>query len=164
MTTPTTSQDPQRILLRHAMATLAYRGGKALRGAPEGFATFKASAHTRTPGQILAHISDLLEWSLTQFSGKEAWHDSPALDWNAGSERFFAALAKVDGYLASDAPVSCTAERVFQGAIADAFTHVGQISLLRGLAGCPVKGENYHKADIAVGRVGARQAPPRREF
>lgn len=161
---PTTSHDPQRVLLRHAIATLAYRGGKALRGAPEGFATFKASAHTRTPAQILAHIGDLLEWSLTQFSGKEAWHDSPALDWNAGSARFFAEIAKVDAYLASDAALSSSAERVFQGAIADAFTHVGQISLLRGLAGCPVKGENYHKADIAVGRVGAEQSPPRREF
>jgi hypothetical protein len=164
MTTPTTSHDPQRILLRHALATLAYRGGKALRDAPEGFATFKASAHTRTPGQILAHISDLLEWSLTQFSGKEAWDDSPPLDWNAGSERFFTTLAKVDSYLASDEPLSSSAERVFQGAIADAFTHVGQISLLRGLAGCPVKAENYHKADIAIGRVGAEQSPPRREF
>jgi hypothetical protein len=164
MTEHSANQDPQRTLFRHAIATLAYRGGKALRGAPPEFAGFKAGANTRTPAQILAHIGDLLDWSLSQFSGKETWQDSPTLAWDAGTARFFTALEKLDAYLASGAPLAAGMDRVFQGAIADAFTHVGQISILRGIAGCPVKGENYSRAEIAIGRVGAEQAAPRREF
>ena len=91
-----TQPDAARALLRHTVATLAYRGGKALRGAPESFADFRAGATTRTPGQILAHV--------------------------------------------------------------------GQIALLRRLAEAPIRGENYYRADIAAGRVGEEQAPPRTEF
>jgi hypothetical protein len=36
--------------------------------------------------------------------------------------------------------------------------------MLRRIHGAPIRSENYHKADISAGRVGADQAPPRREF
>ncbi len=36
--------------------------------------------------------------------------------------------------------------------------------MLRRLALCPIKGENYFKAEITAGRVGLEQAAPRREF
>ena len=36
--------------------------------------------------------------------------------------------------------------------------------MLRRLAGTPVRGENYYKAQIIAGRVGADQAAPVREF
>ena len=80
------------------------------------------------------------------------------------SATFFAAVKRLDDYLASDAPIDTTPERLFQGAIADALTHVGQIAMLRRIAGCPIKGENYYQADIVAGRVGAEQTAPRREF
>jgi len=158
------ANDAERDLLRHTVATLAYRGGKAVRGAPAEFADFRAAEKTRTPGQILAHVGDLVDWALTLVEGKQAWHDSAPLAWDAEVARFFAALAKLDAYLASDAPVECAAEKVFQGPIADALTHVGQIAMLRRMAGWPVKGENYFAAEIVAGRVGAEQAAPRREF
>jgi len=151
-------------LLRHAVATLVYRGGKALRGAPDGFAEFRAGDATRTPAQILTHIGDLLEWGLSLAKGKQEWRESPPLRWPEGADRFFAALAALDAYLASDAPLNGPAGKIFQGPIADAFTHVGQISMLRGLAGSPVRGENYFKAGIQAGCVGPEQAPPRSEF
>ena len=53
---------------------------------------------------------------------------------------------------------------MFQGPIADALTHIGQIGMMRRMAGAPVRGENYFKADIAAGRVGAEQSAPRFEF
>ena len=81
-----------------------------------------------------------------------------------GTERFFTALEEFEAYLASDLPLECPAEKLFQGAIADALTHVGQIAMLRRLAGSPVRAENYFKADVAAGRVGAEQALPRLEF
>jgi hypothetical protein len=153
-----------RELLRHAVATLAYRGGKAMRGAPEGFAEFKASKETRTPEQIAAHLGDLFDWALSMARGKQEWHDSPPLAWDAGAKRFFASLEAFDKYLASDAPLNLSAEKLFQGPVADALTHVGQIAMLRRIYGAPIRPENYCKADIAAGRVGAEQAPPRQEF
>jgi hypothetical protein len=153
-----------RVLLRHTVATLAYRGGKALRGAPEGFAEFRAGATTRTPGQILAHVGDLLDWALALARGEKVWKDSPALSWEAGSKRFFEGLERFDALLSSDAPLAATPEKLFQGPVADALAHVGQIALLRRLAQAPIRGENYYKADIASGRVGEAQAPPRMEF
>jgi hypothetical protein len=156
--------DAKREMLRHTVATLAYRGGKAVRQAPEGFATFRAGESTRTPEKILAHIGDLLDWALSQAKGQEVWRDSTPLPWDQEVERFFFALKKFDDYLASEAPLGASAEKLFQGAIADALTHVGQIAMLRRLAGAPVRGENYFKADIVAGRVGAEQSAARVEF
>jgi hypothetical protein len=156
--------DPDRQLLRHTLATLAYRGGKTLRGAPETFAQFRIGEQGRTPAEILAHIGDLLDWALSIVKGKQEWHDSAPLAWDRETQRFFAALGALDVCLASDLPLGTLAEKLFQGPIADAFTHVGQIAMLRRLAGVPMRAENYYVAHITAGRVGAEQAPPIKEF
>jgi hypothetical protein len=156
--------DPKREMLRHTVATLAYRGAKAVRGAPESFASFKSSETTRTPAQILAHIGDLLDWALSIAKDAEVWNNSEPLEWNEEVRRFHTALESFDDYLASDAELSGTCERLFQGAIADAFTHVGQLTILRRMAGAPIKGENYSRAKIEAGHVGADQETPKREF
>jgi hypothetical protein len=158
------TSDPKRELLRHALATLAYRGGKAVRNASEKFAEFHAGEGVRAPGQILAHIGDLMDWALSMANGKREWHDSKPLPWEKEVERFFAALKKFDDFLASNEPMQAPPEKLFQGPIADALTHVGQIAILRRLAGDPVKAENFYKAEITVGRVGADQAKPKLEF
>lgn len=158
------SFDPKRDLLRHTLATLAYRGAKALRGAPGGFDEFRISENTRTRAQILAHIGDLLDWALCLAQGGHAWHDSDPLPWGQGVDRFFAGLGALDNYLLSGLPLECPAEKLFQGPVADALTHIGQISLLRRLAGSPVRGENYFLAGITCGRLGPEQAAPAREF
>ena len=172
----TTTPDPKIALLRHAVATLAYRAGKPLRGCPEGFADFRAAPGTRTPAEVLAHLGDLLEWAASQVRGKSTWRSSPPLPWEQEKARFFAALSALDGELdgalrgaldrdlAAGAPAAFSAEKLFQGPIADAFTHVGQLALLRRLAGAPVRGENFVRADIVAGRVGAEQSPPALEF
>ncbi len=158
------SSDPARQLLRHTIATVAYRGGKALRGAPESFADFRAGEKTRTPAQILAHIGDLFDWALSLARGKQEWRDSTPLDWNREVDRFFAALKSFDDYLGSAELLHETPGKLFQGPIADALNHIGQIAMLRRMAGGPIRGENYHKADITAGRVSAEQSAPRREF
>lgn len=153
-----------RDFLRHTVATVAYRGGKAVRGAPASFASYSPDGSDRTPAKILAHIGDLYDWALSQAKGAEVWRDSTPLEWEAEVARFFAALRRFDDYLASDAPLAAPIEKIFQGAIADSLTHVGQLAMLRRLAGARIKGENYAKADIAAGRVGPEQTAPRREF
>lgn len=158
------NSDTKREMLRHTVATLAYRGAKAVRGAPETFASFHASETTRTPAQILAHIGDLLDWALSIAKGAEAWSNSESLTWDQEVARFHQALESFDNYLASDAELSASCERLFQGPIADALTHVGQLTMLRRIEGGPIKGENYSRAKIEAGRVGTEQATPKREF
>ncbi|HEX2387184.1 MAG TPA: hypothetical protein VHL99_11505 [Candidatus Binatia bacterium] len=156
--------DEKRAFLRHAVATAAYRGGKATRGAPDSFASYSPDGSPRTAGKILAHVGDLYDWALTQAQGSEAWKDSEPLPWAREVERFHATVQQFDDYLASDAPLAVTVEKLFQGAVADSLTHIGQLAMLRRLAGTKIKGENYSRADIVVGRVGSDQAAPRREF
>jgi hypothetical protein len=156
--------DEKRDLLRHTLATLAYRGGKTVRDAPAGFAAFRAGETSRTAGEILAHVGDLFDWALALAKGQHLWRDSTPLAWDDEVERFFTALTAFDQYLAGNQALGFPPEKLFQGPVADALTHVGQIAMLRRLAGSPIRGENYFKADIAAGRVGATQAPPRREF
>ena len=156
--------DLEREFLRHTLATLAYRGGKALRGAPADFAAFRVAEGSRTPGEILAHLGDLLDWALSMAEGNQRWQNSEPIAWEDGARRFHAGLQAFDDYLASSAPLAVSAESLFQGPVADALTHVGQIAYLRRVAGGPVKGENYFKAEIVSGRVGPEQAAPKREF
>jgi hypothetical protein len=156
--------DESRELLRHAVATLAYRGGKALRGVPEGVARLKVAEGSRTPLEILAHVNDLLDWALALCRGEHVWQNSAPTDWEGESVRFHAALAALDSYLAGAEPLGFPAGRIFQGPVADALAHVGQINYVRRLGGAPVRGENYFRAEIVAGRVGPEQAPPGREF
>jgi hypothetical protein len=156
--------DERREMLRHAVATTAYRGGKVLRNVPDGFAGFQPAESSRTPAQILAHICDLFDWALSMARGNEAWHDSELLPWPEGVQRFFESLRSFDDHLAGREPLAASAEKLFQGPVADALTHIGQLAYLRRLAGAPVRGENYSRAEILAGRVGPEQSPPRREF
>lgn len=151
-------------MLRHTVATLAYRGAKAMCDAPAEFAEYKSAPDSRTPAEILAHMGDLFDWALTICDGREKWHNSPPLAWEKGMARFFAVLEAFDRRLSSGVPLAVPAEKIFQGPIADALTHVGQIAMLRRMGGCKVRGENYFVAKIEVGRVGVGQAAPVVEF
>jgi len=164
--TPQTASanDSNRHMLRHSLATVAYRGSKAMRGATKDFAGFRAPNSCRTPAELLAHLGDLFDWSLTQAQGAPKWQESPVLPWDQGKARFFASLKAFDDFLASSAPLQFSAEKIFQGPIADALTHIGQIAILRRIARIPTRGENLVVAEITEGRVGEDQPPPRREF
>jgi hypothetical protein len=147
--------DEKRELLRHTLATVAYRAARALNGAPEGFAAFDGAG--RQPEQILAHIGDLFDWALSMAQGKRRWHNSQPLAWADEERRFFAALSAFDEYLASVEPLHAPIEGLFQGPVADALTHVGQLAMLRRLARCPIVGESFFDAAIKVGQTGSDQ-------
>ena len=151
-------------MLRHTVATLAYRAGKVLRGSPVGFSDFRAAPTTRTAGQILAHMVDLLEWAKTAADGKPIWRESGPGVWEQDLARFFAALTNLDDRLATETPPAASPEKIFQGPIADALTHVGQLATLRRMIGSGIRGESYYVAEITIGRVGSDQSPPVREF
>ncbi len=145
--------DLKRELLRHLTATLAYRGRVAISDAPENFAAFKIGEAIRTPGEILAHIGDLLEGSLFLMKGEFVYLSSAPLPWNEEVTRFFTAAKEFDSYLASNAPLNQPIEKIMQGPISDALTHVGQIIMLRRAAGVPVRIESYFTAEIVPGEI-----------
>jgi hypothetical protein len=149
--------------LRHTLATLSYRAAKPLRDAPAGFASYRAAPDSRTPAEIVAHLGDLMEWGCAMARGYYVWSDTKPGDWQADVDRFFAELRKYDECLAAG-DLKAPPEKLFQGSIADALTHVGQLAMLRRLNGAPIRGENYSKADIVTGRIGLEQAAPRVEF
>ena len=113
---------------------------------------------------ILGHLGDLMDWALTLCEGEAKWVGISAPDWPAGVTRFYASIAALDAYLASEKPVAAEIPRLLAGPVADALTHVGQLALLRRTTGSPTIGENYYAADIVTGRVGIEQAPARRPF
>jgi hypothetical protein len=164
-TTPKMKQNESLDLpFRHTLATLAYRAAKPLRDAPKGFSEVSAGKGSRSAGEILAHLCDLMDWALSIALGREAWRDTKAKSWSEDTQRFFAALEGLDSYIASGQKLHASCESIFQGAIADALTHVGQIALLRRLAEAPIRPENYSIAKIEAGRVGAKQNAPVAEF
>lgn len=151
-------------MFRHCIATMAYRAVKILRDIPENFSTFHFDGKSRTPVEILAHMGDLIDWALSMAKGKSVWHGSVSQDWDGEVARFYDSVKQFDTYLASGGMISCPLEKLFQGPIADALTHIGQLAMLRRIAGVPIRGENYFVADIIVGRVGPEKSKPRKEF
>ncbi len=142
-----------RSLLRHTIATLAYRADKAVRGAPITFSEYRVAPGSRSAGEILAHMCDLMDWAIALAAGDHRWRNSAPQSWGAECARFLATVEAFDRYLAGPQPLATSVERLFQGPVADALTHTGQLMLLRRLAGSPVRGENYSKANITAGRI-----------
>jgi len=160
----TTELKTERGMIRHAVATMVYRGAKTLRDAPAKFGAFRLKPESRTPVEIVAHMGDLFDWALSMAKGQEIWRSSPPQEWDREVARFYASVKEFDSYLATSSPIACPLDRLFQGPIADAISHVGQLAMLRHLFGAPIKGENYFKADIGIGQVGPNQPAPRKEF
>ena len=159
---PTT--DPARMALRQLAATLAYRAAKVLRDAPQEFAHKAFGDATRQPVRIVAHMGDLMSWGVSMAGGGKEWKPAGGDDWGTEVQRFFTGLAALDAALADGGEFKGSIEKIIQGPLADALTHVGQLAMLRGMAGAPVRPESYARAAITAGRVGLDQEAPRAEF
>jgi hypothetical protein len=161
---PLPTSDTARTVVRHLAATLAYRAAKVLRDVPDGFGHAFLGPSTRRPVQVVAHMADLMSWGLSMANGESIWKAEGGDDWNVEVERFFTRLTELDAALAADRPFAGSLETLIQAPFADALTHVGQLAMMRGLIGAPIRPESYARAEIVLGRVGLEQAPPGREF
>lgn len=161
---PLPTSDVARLVVRHLAATLAYRAAKVLRDVPAGFGHTAIGPSTRRPVQIVAHMADLMSWGVSLAHGESVWKAEGGDDWSVEVARFFARLTELDHALSADDPLTGSLDKLVQGPLADALTHVGQIAMLRGMTGAPIRPESYARAEIVVGRVGSEQAPPGREF
>jgi len=149
-----------RRMLQHFLAGLAYRFQKALRGAPAGFSEFNAGSKTRTPHELVWHLSGLMGYASTMFHG--ARYQPPRLDsFDEEIDRFHATLQALhDDFGNPDLTASISDEQFLHGPLSDAMTHVGQIALLRRLAGSPVASENFIFAKISPANLTRHQADP----
>jgi hypothetical protein len=152
--------DDKRNLLRHFLAALAYRTQKALRGAPESFASFKAAPKVRTPHELVHHMDSLMGYARTFFIGGE-YRQEMLADFKAEILRLHATIEDVAHHLETGTPFhDITPERMLQGPFADAMSHIGQIAMLRRLAGLPVPPENFIYADVNADNLGPEQPLP----
>lgn len=157
------SMDSPHATLRQMAATLAYRAAKVLRDAPPEFGRHSFGDSTRQPVSIVGHMADLMTWGVSMTKGGYEWKPAGGDDWKTEVDRFFAGLAALDAAIA-DESFNGSIEKIIQGPLADALTHVGQLAMLRGMMGAPVKPESYARAIITPGRVGLDQEAPKAEF
>jgi len=153
--------DRDRELLRHVLAAIAYRTQKALRDAPEHYASFSAGNRVRTPTELVRHMAGLMGYVRTFFEGG-SYRPEPLPTLQEEVDRFHGLLEVVGKLLATGAPCSLSTEQLLQGPFADTLTHVGQLAMLRRLADSPVAPENFIYADIRADRLQADQPPPAR--
>jgi len=152
--------DAQRALLKHFLAAIAYRTQKALRGAPDSFACFKAGVNARTPHEIIWHMTGVLGYARTFFQ-PGVWQPDRLDAFGDEIRRFHRVLEDLGSLLEHETLCNGIAlEQLLQGPLADAMTHVGQLAMLRRLAGSPVPSENFIYATILAANLGPDQATP----
>jgi hypothetical protein len=153
--------DDKRSLLRHFLGALAYRTQKAVRGAPASFGSFRAGNQSRTPIELVRHMTSVLGYARTFFVGG-SYRPEALPDFAAEVTRFHAMLEDLSRHLEAGTPLQgTTPEQLLQGPLADVMTHVGQLAMLRRLAGSPVAPENFIVAAIDPANLGPNQPEPR---
>jgi hypothetical protein len=149
-----------RQLLQHFLAALAYRTQKALRGAPDGFADFRIAPTSRTPKELVRHMTSVIGYARTMFHGGQ-FTAVPLPTFAEEVVRFHDTLALLSGDFADPRLTARISDRQFlQGPLSDAMTHAGQIAMLRRLTGSPVPSENFIFADVRADNVTADQPEP----
>lgn len=149
-----------RVLLRHFLAALAYRTQKALRDHPADFGDFRAGPNVRTPHELLWHMTGVIGYARTFMRG--GTFAPPRLaTMEAEIERFHATLELLAlDFADPTSAASISDEQFLHGPLADTMTHVGQLALLRRLAGAPVPSENFIYADVRAANLSATQSLP----
>lgn len=158
------AHDDKAHMVRHFLAALAYRFHKAVGDAPESYATVDAGHGIRPPYDIVFHVNGVLGYAKKMLEAGEIegyWHEVPDLDWQGQVALVHETLRGIDDLLASQRRFpAARLERLLQGPLADSMTHVGQLAMLRRVAGSPIHAENFYAADIRAGNVGTDQPPP----
>lgn len=155
---------PAPQLVRHFLAAIAYRFQKAVRGAPSDFADFSCGNQMRTPVEIVRHMTSVLGYARSfAIGGEYPVKPTPLPTWDHEVARFHEMLESLSPHIGEDGSLgTLTAEQMLQGPLADVMTHVGQLAMLRRLAGDPVPPENFIYADVSRERLGPDQPRPSR--
>ena len=148
--------------LRHVLVTLADRFEHALGDAPAGFAAFDAGGGVRTPLALVRHLRRLMRFAAAQWTGAEVAEAEPR-DWGHEIDGWATDLRALDALLRAQPQPSGSvgAHQVLQGPLVDAATHVGQLVMLRRMAGAPVPRRVYWQ--VAMAELDGHPAPGARD-
>lgn len=134
-------------LLRLWLGAMKFRFTVAISGTVSDFASFDAGYGVRTPVEIVWHISQLLQNCCSMIAGSpdvrlefKGWYEEAA--------RFYEVVEQLDQALLQFIPEQSIVDKLVQGPLADAASHIGQLMLLRRLAGSPVAYINYSQATM----------------
>jgi len=146
-------------ILRHYLASIAYHATKAIKGAPENYPELNIGKDIRTPRRILHHVTGVLSYAHSFFEHYDTTYFEHK-PWDEEVRYFYETLSKLDESLQEKEPREVSEEQLLQGPLSDAMTHIGQLLMLRRMAGSPVPSENFIYADIRAGVVGQDQPEP----
>ena len=141
-------------LMRHLVATIAYRSKLVLNDPPEGFADQRLAEGAMSAIELVNHMAMVLGYCRARLTqGERVPFDLTT--WDEEVERFYQVLNDIDASLASGAQLGEGEDlKMVQGPLADTCAHIGQLSTLRRAAGSPVTGTNFIKAEVTVGNYG----------
>ncbi|MGD8566066.1 MAG: hypothetical protein PVF96_06935 [Candidatus Bathyarchaeota archaeon] len=146
-------------MLRHFLASIAYRATKAIKDAPEIYPNLYIGKGVKTPLRIVHHITGVLKYAHSFFEHYDTTY-SDIKSWDAEINDFYNILRQLDKSLQKKKPNQVTEEQLLQGPLSDSMAHVGQLLLLRRMADSPVPSENFIFADIKKEKVGPDQPEP----
>jgi hypothetical protein len=136
-------------LLNHALKAIKYRFEKATVGSLDNFGEFRVSNHTRSPSEIVNHMFDLVNKTITLITDGDMNTESPELmKFGEECQRFVIGLEKLMIVLQQSQIDLFTCKRLLQGPILDITTHIGQLALLNGLNANKIGKENYYALNL----------------
>lgn len=139
-----------RHALRHLVATLFHRFRVAVDGCPDAFGEFTPGDGVRTPCELVRHLTEL-SWLTRRCLGAFEVEAPEPLEWKGEVRRYRQSLIDLDSILQGDTVDPSGVESALHGPIADALTHIGQLALLRRLAGLALPPQRYLSADVRAG-------------
>ena len=146
------SSDTTRIL-RHLVASIAFRASRSLRDAPAGFESVRLAGEGMSANELIVHMTNVIAFALAAVTNTERVRHN-AETWGENVERFYGLLGELDAQLAEGASLEPGIDlRLVQGPLADTLTHIGQLHALRRAGGAPITAINYLKADVQIGRI-----------
>jgi hypothetical protein len=146
-------------MLRHFLASIAYRVTKAIKNAPKTYPNLYIGKGARTPLKILHHITGVLTYAHSFFEHYDTTHFD-IKSWDAEVYELYNILSKIDKSFQEKNSTKITKEQLLQGPLSDSMAHIGQLLMLRRIADSPVPSENFIFADIRKGEVGPDQPDP----
>ena len=146
-------------LMRHLVATIAFRASRALRDAPDGFDDVRLADDGWCARELLLHMSNVLAFAYATITQTDRVKHE-LRDWHGEVDRFYGILGDIDARLATGASLEPGMDlKLVQGPFADTLTHVGQLLSMRRRCGSPIPATNYIKADIRTGVTALKEQP-----
>ena len=152
------SADTTRIL-RHMVATIAYRSSRSLRDGPPGFSDVRLPGESKSAAELLLHMTNVLAFALATVTNTDRIRHEP-LEWSGEVDRFYSQLGDLDSKLAGTVEIEPEMDlRLVQGPLSDVLTHIGQLHAMRRASGAPIAATNYIKAEIHIGCTSLMKQP-----